>query len=397
MRTGLLCVLLILTVKTSGLAAAETSIAIAWNDFRAETGMLGAIQASGPWEFVREPIPVGLDSVLEAAFGKVFVLSAGDRTVRIVDPTSWTVERSFTLSGGDQPVDIQVVTPQLAYITRQNATGLLQLDLSSGAMDEVVDLGVLADSDGIPEQGTMAVSDGRLFIQLQRLSFDDPPMFSQPSVAVLDLDSGQLIDVDPLREGLQAIELEGTFPKMKMQVVDETRKLFVSATGAFFDAGGIEVIDLDELQTEGLVIREDDGLTGADLGAFVMVEPNRGFLVYSTDLLLSSHLHQFSLDGGVDPAELAVALDYFSPAIAFDAGTNSVFLPIGGSVENGLLAFDATTGARLSERLIPTSGPPTDLIVLASIPEPAGLVLVLIAAAAMGGAAVARRRSSAGL
>jgi hypothetical protein len=288
--------------------------------------------------------------VLEAAYGKLFVLSAADRTVRVVDPVAWTVERSFILDPDDEPVDILVASPTLAYVTRRNATQLLQVDLVSGMLHEGVDLGVFADSDGIPEQGTMASHDGRLFIQLQRLNFDEPSPSPLPYVAVVDLDSAQIIDVDPARDGLQAIELEGTFPKMKMQVVEETRKLFVSATGAFFDDGGIEIIDLDELRTEGLAIREADDFTGADLGAFVMVSPDRGFLAYSTDLLLSSHLHQFSLTGGVDPTELAVALDYFSPVIEFHPQTNSVFFPIGGSIDNGLLVFDANTGARLSDQ-----------------------------------------------
>jgi hypothetical protein len=196
----------------------------------------------------------------------------------------------------------------------------------------------------------------------------------------MDLASEQLIDVDPAREGLQAIELVGTFPKMKMQVVEQTQKLFVSATGAFFDAGGIEVIDLGNLRSDGLAIREADDLTGADLGAFVMVSPERGFLVYSTDLLLSSHLHQFSLTGGVDQRELAVDLNYFSPAIEFDPGTNTVFFPVGGMLDRGLLAFDATTGTPLSDSLIPTSGPPTDLALVSAIPEPEAYLLALLAA-----------------
>jgi hypothetical protein len=44
-----------------------------------------------------------------------------------------------------------------------------------------------------------------------------------------------------------------------------------------------------------------------------------------------------------------------------------------------LLAFDATTGARLTDQLIATSGPPTDLIALAAVPEPTGLVIALVA------------------
>ena len=374
-------VFLVLFLGWTGLLRAQEGggVAIAWNDVRSGAGMLGAISAASPWEFLNPPIPVGSDSVLHAAFGKLFVLSAGDRTVRVVDPATWSVERSFALQNGDEPVDIKVVTPERAYVSRRNAKQLLRLNLASGAMQESVDLGVLADSDGVPDQGTMVVHGGRLLVQLQRLSFDDPPMFARPSVAVVDLGSEQLIDVDPIRDGLQAIELAGTFPKMKMQVVEQTRKLFVSATGAFFDAGGIEMINLDSLQSEGLVIREADDFTGADLGAFVMVGPDRGFLAYSTDLLLSSHLHQFSLAGGVDPRELAVALDYFSPAIEFHPETNSVFFPIGGSVESGLHVFDATTGTKLTDRLIETSGPPTDLALLTAIPVPAGLALALCA------------------
>jgi hypothetical protein len=366
-------------------------VAIAWNDFAAGTGMVGAISSTAPWDVVRGPIAVGLDSVLQSAFGKLYVLSAGDRTVRVVDPLAWTVERSFALDPSGEPVDINVVSPELAYVTRRNARQLLQLDLATGATQEGVDLSVFADSDGNPEQGTMAAHDGRLFIQIQRVNFDEPDPPSQPFVAVMDLASQELVDVDPGRGGVQAIELDGTFPKMKMQVVDPTQKLFVSATGGFFDAGGIEVIDLDGLRSEGLVIREADDFTGADLGPFVMVTPERGFLAYSTDLLLSSHLHQFSLAEGVDPSELAVALDYFSPAIALDSATNTVFFPIGGSLENGLFAFDATTGARLSDQLISTSGPPTDLIVLAPVPEPAGLVLALVVSLALVRAACRRR------
>jgi hypothetical protein len=398
MRTQLVVWVVVVLGCTELLRAQATGgVAVAWNDNRVGSGVLGVISTESPWEFLHAPIPVGSNTVLHSAFGKLYVLSAGDRMVRVVDPATWSVERSYALPAGDEPVDIKAVSPELAYVTRRNAKQLLRLNLASGAMQEGVNLAVLADSDGIPDQGTMTVHGGRLFIQLQRLSFEDPPMFAQPSVAVVDLATEQLIDVDPMREGLQAIELAGTFPKMKMQVVEQTRKLFVSATGAFFDAGGIEMIDLDGLRSQGLVIREADDMTGADLGAFVMVGPDRGFLAYSTDLLLSSHLHQFSLAGGVDPRELAVALDYFSPAIEFHPETNSVFFPIGGSVENGLHVFDATTGTRLTDRLIATSGPLTDLALLTAIPEPAGLALALCAillllAAAHGGIYIRRYR-----
>jgi hypothetical protein len=381
LSTGLVQVLalFILSVTAAPLRAQDAGIAIAWNDVATNNGMLGLISASEPWPTLQPAIPVGLDSVIHSAFGKLYVLSAGDRTVRVVDPIAWTIERSYPIGSTDEPLDIKAVSPDIAYLTRRNANQLLRLDLRTGATQEVLDLSEFDDGDGIPDLNNMTVHDGRLFIQLERQNFAGPPPYPRPLIAVMDLGSERLVDVDPARDGVQAIELAGTYPKMKMQVVEQTQKLFVSATGAFFDAGGIEVINLDSLRSEGLSIREADDLTGADLGAFVMVAPDRGFLVYSTDLLLSSHLHQFSLTRGVDQKELAVALNYFSPTIEFDPETNSVFFPVGGMLDDGLLVFDAASGAELSGQLIPTSGPPTDLALVAPIPEPACLSLALAA------------------
>jgi hypothetical protein len=240
MRSTPLVAVLVLLGTAGAASASGQHVAIAWNDFDAGTGFLGAISASNPWSVSRAPISVGLDSVLHSAFGKLYVVSPGDRTVRVVDPRWWTVERSIVLAPGDDPLDIKVVSPELAYVTRGGARQLLEVDLAAGTTREGVDLSVLADADGVPDQGTMAVHDGRLFIQLRRVNFDDPAPFPQPFVAVVDLASNQLVDVDPGRAGLQAIELDGTFPKMKMQVVEQTGKLLVSATGGFFDDGGIE-------------------------------------------------------------------------------------------------------------------------------------------------------------
>jgi hypothetical protein len=39
----------------------------------------------------------------------------------------------------------------------------------------------------------------------------------------------------------------------------------------------------------------------ANAGAFAMVDAQSGWLVFSTDLLLSSHLHAFTLTGGMNP------------------------------------------------------------------------------------------------
>jgi hypothetical protein len=231
----------------------------------------------------------------------------------------------------------------------------------------------------------MAVHDGRLFVQIRRLNEEGPGGLAPPGyLAVIDLATEQLIDVDPVSPGTQAIELQGTAPKHRMQIVPETRSLFVSASGGFFDAGGIEVIDLDTLRSNGLVIREADGMTGADLGPFLMVTPSRGFLVYSTDFDLSSHLQPFSLSGGVDPGpNLHVSVGYAVPALAAErrgsgknwgrecgrrgvphCPTRWFYLPDGVFGRQGVHVFNATTGKRLSSTPTATSGQPTDVLLL---------------------------------
>jgi len=342
-------------------------LAVAWNDSTNGSGVLRAMSVRPPWEFQTPPLETGSDSILRFADGRLYVVSRVESTIAVISTDTWTTLQVHSLVAGSEPLDIAVVSPQRAYVTRRTATHLLRLDLATGTSEEVVDLGVFADADGVPDMGMMAVHEGRLFVQIRRLNLADPGQFAPPAyIAVVDIASEQLIDVDPVTEGVQAIELQGTAPKLKMQVVLQTRRLFVSATGDFFDEGGIEMIDLDTLQSVGLVVRESDGMVGADLGAFVMVTPDYGYLVFSTDFALSSHLKPFSVPGGPG-LEFYNTVSYFAPTLEFDPQTNTFFFPVGGSGGEGVHVFDAVTGMRLTPEPIPTSGRPTDLALLADV------------------------------
>jgi hypothetical protein len=210
-----------------------------------------------------------------------------------------------------------------------------------------------------------------LFVQVRRFNEEFAGRFAPPAyLAVVDLASEELVDVDPALPGVQAIELIGTSPKHRMQVVEATRRLYISASGGSFDAGGLEAIDLATLRSLGLVIREADGMVGADLGPFVLVTPERGYLVFTTDLTLSSHLHRFSLTGGIDPEELNVSVDYAVPALAHDPVAGTLFVPDGVFGRQGLHVFDAASGARLSAGPIPTDGAPTDVLLLRRFSNP---------------------------
>jgi hypothetical protein len=120
------------------------------------------------------------------------------------------------------------------------------------------------------------------------------------------------------------------------------------------------------------VIREADGLTGADLGPFVMTTAERGFLVFSTDLDLSSHLLRFTLSGGVEPGpERHVTVGYSMPALVHDPASNTLYAPDGAFGKQGIFIFDATTGERLAVDPAATDGRPTDLTLI-TLSEPPG-------------------------
>jgi hypothetical protein len=93
-----------------------------------------------------------------------------------------------------------------------------------------------------------------------------------------------------------------------------------------------------------------------------MTTPDVGYLTFSTDLLLSSHLVRFEAGRGVVSGELHVTLNYFVPALLHDRRTGQLFLLDGGVRPSGVFVFDAESGARSTETPIETGGVPSDAV-----------------------------------
>jgi sugar lactone lactonase YvrE len=323
------------------------------------------IDTRSPWPARTGTVAIGRDSILRTHGRVLYALSRSDGRLRVVDPHRGRVLHRVDVGADGAPEDVAVIGKRRAYVTRRDATHLLRVDPTTGKSSEVVDLRPLAGPDGIPDMGTMARHGNRLFVQLRRLNAEGPAPFDAPAMlAVVDLRSETLLDVDPERPGVQGIELAGTPPKFKMQAAAAAQRLFVSATGGFFDQGGIEAVDLGTLRSLGLVLREEDGQAGADVGAFVMTERDVGYLTFSTDLLLSSHLVRFRPGVGVVSGELHVTLDYFVPAILHDRPSGQLFVIDGGVRPAGVFVFDAVSGERRNDQIIETDGFPTDAVLL---------------------------------
>lgn len=344
-------------------APARGQLAVAWSD-DGGAAAVAALRSRAPWTLRAGRVGGRGDLVLAAAGRhRLLLLDRDAGRLAVVDRRGWRVDHDLPVAGAE---DVIADAPCGAWVTRRGSARLLRVDTCAGTASEATDLTAFADADGDPDLGAMAIDGPRLFVQVRRQNDELVTRFAPPAyLAVVDRASGALVDTDPATPGAQAIALTGTAPKHRMQVVAATRRLFVSASGGPFDAGGIEAVDLDALRSLGLVIREADGETGADLGPFVLVTPERGFLVFSTDFDLSSHLKRFTLATGVEEGpELHVSVGYAVPALVVDPLANTLFVPDGVFAAQGVHAFDATSGARLTTAPTRVGGRPTDLILL---------------------------------
>lgn len=128
------------------------------------------------------------------------------------------------------------------------------------------------------------------------------------------------------------------------------------------------MIDVDSLRSMGLVVHESDGLTGADTGPFAMVGPERGYLVYTTEWTVSSHLNEFTLGSGPAPLPVFGEVGFLALALVFEHTGNQMFFANSGGPQPGVRVFDAATGEQLTTDPIATGGPPSDLALLSDGP-----------------------------
>jgi hypothetical protein len=311
-------------------------------------------------------VTTGGDALFQSANpDELFILSRATGTLSAVDPQTLELYDIAESPGVDDYEDF-VIADGWAWITRRSSPRLTRIDLATGATSTSTDLSAFADDDGNPELGTMVAHEGRLYVQVRRFNELAPSGQAAPAyIAIVDVATGALIDTDPMMSGVQAIALEGTAPKHRMQIVPGHNQLAVSASGTLFDEGGLELIDLDALESLGLQLRESDGAIGADLGPVVMTGSERGFLEFSTDFDLSSHLVQFRL--GSQPQvgpQLFVSVGYAVPTMGHASHQDVIFVPDGGSLVEGFNVFDSDTGDRLTAETVALDGRPTDLLVL---------------------------------
>lgn len=287
--------------------------------------------------------PWGVEKVIETKGGRM--IRAFGKFLYIVDEAHGSILRVdreggqsqvFDLGHGSAPQDIHVLKGS-AYVTRRDNPWLLRVDLATGVQQDVINLDELKHGQAAISLRTMERDGKRLFVQVQ---FEAEKSAEAPIVAgvlaVVNLSTEKLVDVRPYTPGIQGVELHGAPPRLKMQQVGRT--LFVSSSDERLDnQGGIEMVDLDLLQSTGFALSEAS--FGADLGGFVMTSAKGGYFVFHTDIVASTHLKPFTIDGGVPPGpEMLVLLGDFVDSLAYAPGAKQIYLP------SGFASFGATPG-----------------------------------------------------
>ena len=219
------------------------------------------------------------DAVVRTYRDKAYVLNRlGQDNVIVLNISDLTTPLiQYSTGNGSNPHDIAIVNEEKAYVSLYERTQLLVVNPVTGDSLGTVDLSTFADADGLPETSQLAVHEGHLFAACHRLDRENgwvPTEFSV--IAVIDVASDMLVDADPDVEGVQGIAMASKNPAGAAR---RGSKWFVGAVNSYTDLtdGGIEVIDLETMRSEGVVL--DEATAGGNLSSLVMISESVGYAV----------------------------------------------------------------------------------------------------------------------
>jgi hypothetical protein len=219
------------------------------------------------------------DATLRVHDRLIYVVNRfGQDNIQVIDPDrGFLTLRQFSTGNGTNPQDIAVVSPDKAYVSRYGSADLLIVNPHTGVTLGTISLAAFADGDGLPEMARMAVVGSRLFIACQRLTHFMPV---DPSVvAVVDLSTDAVVDVDPTTPGVQGIPLPLKNPVTDLVFDPVAGRLLVGCAGAFgvLD-GGIVAVDVTTLTAHTIVT---ETTLGGDIGDLAWNGPDHSYAIVS--------------------------------------------------------------------------------------------------------------------
>lgn len=169
------------------------------------------------------------------------------------------------------PQDIAFVNDNLAVITFLAKTEAWVVNPEANNFEDFkireLDLSAYAFNDGIPDAKNVEIINGRAFISMQQVDFDNGYKKEQAYVAVFDTNTWEEIDASPENDAVKAIALTIRNP-LDMQITD--KQIYVHGMDYNSYVGGIEVINPKTLTSN--VIYRDNENTGRIFNLAVVSE-----------------------------------------------------------------------------------------------------------------------------
>lgn len=289
-------------------------------------------------------------------------------SISIVDAADLSLIDTVGLARDSDPRDVALVDDRTAVVSLHGEAELLVMDLDTGQTSRI-DLSALADGDGLPESLRLAHCGRRVFVQLRRVDHESGAPSSLGAVlAVVDLDrdaGDQIVDADPDVAGVQGIALADR-PDFDMPVDCGAGVLYVAEPRLLMQGGGdYEQVDLDSLTASVYPVD-----TGAEVGGFEVIEPDKYWLITHTTTGPgpSSHLNFFDAGGSSDTFN-TFAMQHIDD-LAFAAEEDLLFYPDGcfkfpanQSCDAGIVPFHAHTGERASAEPVRVGFAPVEVAV----------------------------------
>jgi hypothetical protein len=230
--------------------------------------------------------PIGSDAVVRLDGQLIYVVNRGVASnIQILVPCAdYDTKHQWSTGNGSGPHDIVVMPGDVAYITRYDLTSVLKMNLQTGATITTISLATFADADGIPEMDQMFLYGDRLYVTLQRLdrnNFYSPVGTSY--LAVIDITTDTLVDMDPGTGGIQGIPLARTNPysEVNLRFVGPDLYAYFSAVG-FFGLSDGGVIECNAADPTSQTVLLTEAAAGGDILDVEIISDTKGFAIVAT-------------------------------------------------------------------------------------------------------------------
>jgi hypothetical protein len=280
-----------------------------------------------------------------------------------------TQDKSGVETASSNPYGLIFVDSTKAYLLRYGSNKAWIVN-PSAATEEAFKIGELDLSaysvDGSPNMASGVVSEGKLYIAMQRLDAKFIPQDAY--VAVFDTATDTEIDTTPAQEGLKGIMLPVKNP-LDIEFSEDSNLIYVQAVGRYLPqefTGGIASIDPNNDFTTNLLL--DDGDAGnhpiGQISGMEITSASKGFIIgyagYKDNTLYSFNpaTGKIDLDTTGAPAAVANIKNINIGGLAQD-GLKQLWVSIADDANPGLRVLNSKDGSTVKELISTTLNPTT--------------------------------------